>query len=332
MAPPPPHAGRHQRTPLHIRRRRATVIVTLGVVAAAAIWAHSDRSDAKRLPSRTSTAARAGQTAGSGTPVASAGFSPGACMSYPPGAGDRHGTVFLDAGHGGIDPGATGTTQSGATIHEADLTLSVVLDTVPLLQAQGFRVVVSRTGATSVARLAADDVSQEALSVQGVHDDVAARDVCANMAGATILLGVYFDAGASSDNAGSVTAYDAVRPFAAANRRLASLVQTDVLAALNAHGWAIPNDGVVSDVSLGGPALSAASAAYGHLLLLGPAMNGYFATPSQMPGALIEPLFITDPFEGSIAASPAGQHAIAAGLAQVVGQYFSPLAPSAATP
>jgi N-acetylmuramoyl-L-alanine amidase len=263
--------------------------------------------------------------------VAGAGFSPGACISFPPTAGDRHQTVFLDAGHGGIDPGATGTTQSGTTIHEADLTLPVVLDTVPLLQAQGFRVVVSRTGHTSVARLAPDDISQEAFGVQGVHDDVAARDECANMADAIILLGLYFDAGASADNAGSVTAYDAVRPFAAANLRLATLVQTDVLASLNAHGWAIPDDGVVSDVSLGGPALSAASAVYGHLLLLGPAMAGYFATPSQMPGALIEPLFITDPFEGSIAASPLGQQAIAMGLAQALAQYFSPLAPSPST-
>jgi hypothetical protein len=151
------------------------------------------------------------------------------------------------------------------------------------------------------------------------------------MAGATILLGLYFDAGVSADNAGSVTAYDAVRPFAAANLRLATLVQADVLASLNAHGWAIPDDGVVSDDSLGGPALSPASAAYGHLLLLGPAMAGYFATPSQMPGALIEPLFITDPFEGSIAASPVGQQAIAAGLAQAVAQYFSPPVSSPST-
>jgi N-acetylmuramoyl-L-alanine amidase len=41
-----------------------------------------------------------------------------------------------------------------------------------------------------------------------------------------------------------------------------------------------------------------------------------------MPGALIEPLFITDPFEGSIAVSAAGRTAIALGTAQAVEQYF----------
>ena len=43
-----------------------------------------------------------------------------------------------------------------------------------------------------------------------------------------------------------------------------------------------------------------------------------------MPGALIEPLFITDPFEGSIADSSSGQQVIAGGLAQAIEQYFAP--------
>ena len=68
----------------------------------------------------------------------------------------------------------------------------------------------------------------------------------------------------------------------------------------------------------------AEAAAYGHLLLLGPAMAGYFSTPSQMPGALIEPLYLTDPFEGSIATSPGGQQTIAQGLAAAIEQYFAP--------
>lgn len=135
-------------------------------------------------------------------------------------------------------------------------------------------------------------------------------------------MGIYFDAGSPQD-AGSLTAYDPDRPFSAENLELATLLQDDVLAHLNAFGWDIPDDGVVSDVGLGAPPLTAAAAAYGHLLLLGPAMPGYFSTPSEMPGALIEPLYITDPFEGTIAASSTGQEAIAAGVAEAVEQYLS---------
>ncbi len=256
-----------------------------------------------------------------GQAVDPSAFSRGACVAYAPTAGDRQLTVFLDAGHGGLDPGAVGTTSGGSQIHEADETLPVELDAMALLRRDGFQVVVSRTGNTSVARLGARDVDGAELTVQGVHDDVAARAVCANDAHADILIGIYFDAGAPGD-AGSVTGYDAVRPFAADNLRLAGLVQRDVLAAMNAHGWAIPDVGVLPDSGLGS-AVTSTAISYGHLLLLGPADPGWFDTPSLMPGALIEPVFITDPFEASIAASSAGQHAIAAGIARAVEQYFA---------
>ena len=98
---------------------------------------------------------------------------------------------------------------------------------------------------------------------------------------------------------------------------------------MNARGWQIPDRGVQPDTGLGstsaaGSALATEAEAYGHLLLLGPADHGFFTTPSQMPGALIEPLFITDPFEASITASPRGQHVIAAGLARGIEQYVAP--------
>jgi N-acetylmuramoyl-L-alanine amidase len=256
-----------------------------------------------------------------GQAVDPSAFSPQACVAFAPTARNRHLTVFLDAGHGGLDPGSVGTTASRTPIYEADETLPVELDTMANLRREGFRVVVSRTQDTSVVRLAPGDVANHALTIQGVHDDVAARDVCANDAHANLLVGIYFDAGAPND-AGSVTGYDAVRPFAAENLRLANLVQADVLQALNAQGWAIPDEGVQPDNQLGS-AISSKAISYGHLLLLGPAEPGWFETPSLMPGALIEPLFITDPFEGSIAASSAGQHAIAAGLAKAVEQYFA---------
>jgi N-acetylmuramoyl-L-alanine amidase len=257
-----------------------------------------------------------------GQPIDPSVFSPGACMVFSPTSSARHRTVFLDAGHGGRDPGAVGRTESGQTIYEADETLAVELGTMVSLRAAGFTVVVSRTRDSSVLRLRVGDVSGGVLTVEGSHADVLARDVCANDAHANVLVGIYFDAGARQ-NAGSVTGYDAVRPFAADSLRLARLLQVDVLAAMNGQGWGIPSEGVQPDVGLGS-ALSSKALSYGHLVLLGPADPGYVSTPSRMPGALVEPLFITDPFEGSITASRHGQQVIAGGLAKAIEQYFAP--------
>ena len=72
-------------------------------------------------------------------------FSPGACVAYSPAHGNRHETVFLDAGHGGIGPGGVGSTESGATVEESTVNLPIEMDTMEILRAQGYRVVVSRT-------------------------------------------------------------------------------------------------------------------------------------------------------------------------------------------
>jgi N-acetylmuramoyl-L-alanine amidase len=248
-------------------------------------------------------------------------FSRGACMAYAPVNGDRHETVFLDAGHGGIDPGGVGT-EDGTTVTESTVNLPIEMDAMQILRAQGYRVVVSRTGNTSVTRLSPADVVDGTLTWQGVSADVAARDVCANMARADILIGIYMDAG-SPGVAGCLTGYDADRPFSAENLRLATLLQGDVLGAMNAQGWGVPDQGVLSDTGLGST-LTSSSGGYGHLLLLGPAEAGYFSTPSQMPGALIEPLYLTDPSEATIAESAQDQQVIALAIAKAVDQYFAP--------
>ena len=299
-----------------------TVLLVAGAAAVIALFA----------PGITAMSSSTRRGPAAGVPLSPATMATGACVAFDPTHGDNHRTVFLDAGHGGIDPGGVGTTQSGRAVHESDVNLAVELDAMALLRAQGYRVVVSRTLDSTVVRLTPADMSSAGLlSVQGSHDDVVARDACADLAHADALVGIYMDAGASTQNAGSVTLYDTARPFAAANLRLASLLQADVVSAMNAQGWQIPNDGALPDggfgSSVGDPAaggLAALAAGYDHLLLIGPPLPGYLATPSLMPGAVIEPLYLTDPFEGSIAATASGQQVIARGIATAAEQFLAP--------
>jgi N-acetylmuramoyl-L-alanine amidase len=257
-------------------------------------------------------------------PTADAHFAAGACVALPPTGADRHQTVFLDPGHGGPDPGAIGITLGGRAVNEADLTLSTALAAAPLLQGQGYRVVMSRTGNSAVGVMGAGDLLSGTFTGQGALKDLTARAACANVARAAVLVSIHFNAGGSPANAGMITLYDDVRPFSARSLRLASLLHTEILTTMNGRGWGIPDSGVRNDASAGGPAIDAADRAYGRLVLLGPAAEGYLATPSEMPGAVVEPLFITDPFEASIAAGAAGQQAIAAGIVRAVDTFLQP--------
>ena len=322
------------------RRLASLVTVTAVIVLATGVafyyaWGSSARTSARPMADSTlavplKSAKHTGKAGGvTATAVDPSLFSTGSCTMFTPGDESKSETVFIDAGHGGIDPGGLGVTESGAKVSESQVNLPIEMDAMRVLTGEGYRVVVSRTTQTTVLRLGPGTTSGGLLTVAGAQAEIAARDVCANMGHANLLVGIYMNAGYFG-NAGSVTAYDSARPFAAGNERFAALLQSDVLAKLNGAGYEIPDGGVQNDTQLGST-LSAAGQAYGHLMLLGPADPGYFATPSQMPGALIEPVFITDPFEASVAVSARGQQLIADGIAAAAGQYFAapPATPSA---
>jgi N-acetylmuramoyl-L-alanine amidase len=323
------YTGSHGGDSRLIRRREIAIIAATAVtLAGVAVYLHSP--EALRLEGRTASQAKGtGLTA---TAIDPSKFATGACMEFTPqGGASRDETVFIDAGHGGIDPGGTGQTESGSQVTESAVNLPIEMDAMRVLTADGYRVVVSRTEQTTVIKLGPGDTDGKLLTVTGTEDDIAARDECANLAHADLLVGIYMNAGGPG-NAGSVTGYDTARPFAQDNLRFANLLQADVLTKLNAAGNGIPNGGVQDDSQLGST-LSAAGAAYGHLMLLGPAYPpGGFTDPSDMPGALIEPLFLSDPFEASIADSSQGQQLIAGGIADAVGQYFTSSAAPGATP
>ena len=250
-------------------------------------------------------------------------FAPGACVAYAPTSGDNGKTVFLDAGHGGPDPGTSGETSDGLPMSEKEVTLPVALAAAQVLRARGFRVVLSRTTDSAVIPLTPGDLDGAVLSTDGKHADLVARAACANLAGAAALVSIHFDGYPDSSVGGALTLYDAVRPFSAANLALATQLQQDITTALATSGSPVTDRGVVTDDNAGGGEITPQGIAYGHLAILGPLSPGYIDQPSQMPGALVEPLFLTDPAECDIATSPTGQQVIAGAIADAVTSFLT---------
>jgi N-acetylmuramoyl-L-alanine amidase len=272
--------------------------------------------DAFRQPDASGNAAM--PVMGTGSLPSADGLEAGACMSYAPTGGRLDKTVFIDAGHGGLDPGVVGMSSSGRTVQEKDATLAVATRLMALLRADGYVVVMARTQDTTVIKLAAADSSYGAITSSGVHRDLAARAACANAAGADVLLSIHFDGFSDPTVGGTETFYDSARPFAAANRKLATSLQTALVARLGA-----PDRGVWTDDQLAAPTLTVSGKTYGHLIELGPPSSGWVDNPSQMPGALVEPLFVTNPSEARIASDPAGQDKIAQALEAGLQKFLS---------
>ena len=244
------------------------------------------------------------------------GLAPGACMGFAPNGARTGKTVFIDPGHGGLDPGVV-VSAGGQQVLEKTVALSVGARMGELLRADGYRVVLSRTADSSVLKLAADDSVTGALTASAVHRDLVARVDCANAASASVLVSIHFDAFDDPAVGGAETFYDAARPFAGSNRQLATDLQSALVAELG-----MDDRGVWTDDGVG-TALTTSGTLYDHLVVLGPAAAGWVDQPSAMPGALVEPLFLTNPAEAGLAADPSGQRRIASALRTGVEKYLS---------
>lgn len=245
----------------------------------------------------------------------------GACIAYAPSGRAIGRTAFVDAGHGGRDTGAI-SAAAGRILREKDLTLAIARRLARSLTQRGYRVVLSRTTDSGVTRPRTGDVDGRLLTPAAIKRDIVARNVCANAAGADVAVSLHLNSFDDSAVGGTETVYNANRAFSARSRKLAALVQQDVYASLERAGLAANDRGVRTDAGAGGSALTAEAAAYGQLLLLGPAAPPWFTSPTRMPAAVVEALFLTNEREARFAASAAGQLAIARGLASALDAYF----------
>jgi N-acetylmuramoyl-L-alanine amidase len=228
--------------------------------------------------------------------------------------------VFLDPGHGGVDTGTIGTTEDGTQIDEKAVALALARRAAAKLRADGYSVALSRNDDSLPGSVASDYTDGQALTSQGVMNDLQRRIERGNASGAAVMLSIHLNAYTDPSIGGAETFYDSARPFAAASKDFATLVQTNLVAALRANGYDTPDRGVTDDQDLVNETLGSTES-YNHLVLLGPAIPGRL-NPSQMPGALVEPLFLTDPAEATAAVDPAMQDLIASAFTRAIEQFI----------
>ena len=230
--------------------------------------------------------------------------------------------VFLDPGHGGVDTGAIGTSETGAVVYERDMTLALALRAAARLRADGIGVALSRSDASLPGAVASDYTSDGTLlTPQGVLADLQRRIDRANASGARVFLSIHLNGFSDPAVAGTQTFYDGARPFASQNLAVATLVQQSVISSLRARGYTTPDRGVMDDQNLQAESLGALSGSYNHLILLGPGIPGTLR-PTTMPGALIEVLYLSNPPEATAIAQPAMQDLLGTAIAQGIEQYL----------
>lgn len=221
-------------------------------------------------------------------------------------------TIVIDPGHGGIDWGTYHTNANGKIdLKESNVVLNIGLKTKELLEAEGYKVVITRTDDNLV------DKAQTDVNGDGTvdpYDDLQARVNIANDAHADLFLSIHVNSSAAGNDAGGIeTWYCRDRPFAADNQRFANLIQKESIAAMKNIGYDTTDRGANDDILLENDGT--------HIFVLGPMTKNHTST-TNMPGVLTEALFITNDTEANILNSTKGVNAFAGAYVKAIDEYF----------
>lgn len=262
--------------------------------------------------------------------------------------------VCLDPGHGGDDFGFTRTPLDLLYLQEKDLVLQHAWDLEYRLQEFGFQVMMTRDSDTAV-NTSDRDVNGDGKTARddapGTYtyrnfDELQARvDVC-NTAGADLLVSMHVNGFSTAVPQGYETWYTPGRPFSEQSEEFACLAYTALKEQLTEIGYAIAitdERGCNPDTAINVDDNRREQVE--NFIVTGPAVRGKVPRPSEMPGAIIEALFLSNDQDANVLASPGGRNAIVTAYQQAIVQYFrenppedrpSPVAaaatPAAATP
>lgn len=278
------------------------------------------------------------QIAASGFPTPSAspeGFAMGV-PSVPTATildGQRAPIVCLDPGHGGPDSGFTQFwSELGFALVEKNLVLEHAWDLEARLKQHGYTVAMTRrtdvaVNATSAdvngdGKTEVDDLPDENKHSNRNLDELQARINVCNEADADLLVSMHVNGFTSPIPHGYETWYTAEREFGAQNRQFALQAYDSLKGQLAEIGYVVDpsvergaNPDTASDVQT-------LNSRYKHFVILGPSAPGTIVA-SEMPGAIVEALFVSNDGDALVLASPSGRNAIVNAYEEAIVQFFA---------
>lgn len=243
---------------------------------------------------------------------------------------DAEHIVCIDAGHGGWDPGRTREANSRApAIEESDINLAMSWMLKERLEQEGIAVVMTRPSglATNIFN---EDINGDGQTLQdseqaGFLDEFQARINICNEAGADLLISMHLNGVADPSARGFEVLYTRApfRPFGDRNADFANFVYREINAAYTEAGFDTTPRGAIPDDEL--DAAPHDSGAQRHLIIIGPEISNadFTIEPSQMPGSVIEPVFITNDDDAAFIARPENQLLLVDAYADGILQYFN---------
>lgn len=210
-------------------------------------------------------------------------------------------TVFIDAGHGGLDSGS-----ANQGLLEKNVNLDVAARLAGLLTSAGYNVVLSRSCDCTLTAF-------PVYTYENRRDEIQARVDVANVARADILVSIHFNGGPASAR-GLEIYYNPDRSFGHYNWTLADLARQALLSHIRSAGYDVPDRGVKNDAGV------CCNPANPHSWILG--TNAGFR-PSLMPGIIGEAMFLSNYVEAQQLWRPEMRQAIANGYRAGIEAYFA---------
>jgi N-acetylmuramoyl-L-alanine amidase len=237
--------------------------------------------------------------------------------------------ICLDPGHGGSDRGYTRENAGGApAMEEAPINLDIALQVKDRLEQLGFTVVMTRTRDADVNASGSDvngdgqtGANQSELAAAErakAIDELQARINVCNEANAELLLSIHINGYPDSTVSGYETWYSSSRPFEGQNKLIATLIFDEMGKAFAAGGYNVEERQVRDDATAD---IGGSRDVFDQYVITGPAQPGSVVA-SEMPGAIIESLFISSHSDAAILATEDGITAIVDAYVNGIVAYF----------